>query len=520
MKKTVSSVEIALLLGALTALLSGCAVGPQYATPRLPVATQLPANESLKPLATTANLPGGTGQSFEANLKVPARWWTEFRSEPLNQMVQTALEKNPTLAAADRALLAAKENANAQYGALFPSIGVTSNLSRNSYPPSTYGQTSGNNNTYNLYGAGVNVSYRLDLMGGVRRQIEGALAQSEFQNFQLESAYLSLTANVVATSIREAAQREQFEAISAILKSQQDLAKVVQQQFEIGTVSQIEVSSQNTLVANTQSQLLNYEKNLAITRNQLVALMGGSLDFSKTPLFDLKNLYLPAKLPEAVSSELTQQRPDIRAAEALVKSTNAQVGVATANLLPQLNLTASLGSSALLSNMLFGPQATLWTLAAGLTQPVFQGGALSATRRATIANYEQAALNYEAVVVNAFTEVANTLKVLEISARNLQATAKALESAQINLKLVEQQYQFGTVNYLVVLNAQTQFQQAKINLINAQADRFANTAALYTTLGGGWWERSSPASLRVFGQQSFVPNAINSAEISQSKSMK
>jgi hypothetical protein len=174
--------------------------------------------------------------------------------------------------------------------------------------------------------------------------------------------------------------------------------------------------------------------------------------------------------------------------------------VATANLLPQINLTAGLGTSALLSDMLFGPQATLWTLGAGLTQPLFQGGSLVATRRAAKANYEQAAFNYEAVVINAFTEVSNALKALEISARNLQATAAAEKNAGTNLRLVEQQYRFGSANYLAVLNSQTQYQQAKINLINAQADRFAYSAALYASLGGGWWERSGPASLRVTGQ--------------------
>jgi NodT family efflux transporter outer membrane factor (OMF) lipoprotein len=494
-KKTVISARSTAILGSVAVLLSACAAGPDYQSPTLPSFSAMETKGSTKELTSVPNTIGGSKQRIDAALAFPTQWWNEFHSEALNQLVQVALEKNPTLAAADKSLLAAKENANAQYGALFPSIAATGNVSRNSYPPATYGQTSGNNNTYNLYGAGVNVSYRLDLTGGVRRQIESALAQADFQKYQLEGAYLSLTSNVVATAIREAAQREQYEALAKILESQQDFAKVVRKQFEIGSVSQIDVSSQNTLVANSQSQLLNFEKSLTITQNQLAALMGGYPGASIAKI-DLKKLHLPEQLQDMVPSQLLAQRPDILAAEALVKSTNAQVGVATANLLPQVNLTAGLGTSALLSEMLFGPQATLWTLGAGLTQPLFQGGSLVATLRAAKASYEQAALNYEAVVINAFVEVSNALKALEISARNLEAAASAEKNAGINLNLVEQQYRFGTSNYLAVLNSQTQYQQAKINLINAQADRFAYSAALYATLGGGWWHRPGPASLR------------------------
>lgn len=507
--KTVISVRSTAILGTVAVLLSACVAGPDYQSPALPSFSVLESKASSRELTSVPNTIGGSKQRIDASFTFPTQWWNAFHSDALNQLVQVALEKNPTLAAADRSLLAAKENANAQYGALFPSIVATGNVARNSYPPATYGQTTGNNNTYNLYGAGVNVSYRLDLTGGVRRQIESALAQADFQKYQLESAYLSLTSNVVATAIREASQREQYEALAKILESQQDFAKLVRKQFEIGSVSQIDVSSQNTLVANSQSQLLNFEKNLTITQNQLAALMGGYPGTTKSLKVDLKNLHLPDQMPDMVPSQLIAQRPDILAAEALVKSTNAQVGVATANLLPQINLTAGLGTSALLSDMLFGPQATLWTLGAGLTQPLFQGGSLTATRRAAKANYEQAALNYEAVVINAFVEVSNALKALEVSARNLEAAAIAEKNAGINLNLVEQQYRFGTTNYLAVLNSQTQYQQAKINLINAQADRFAYSAALYATLGGGWWQRSGPASLRA--------NANSNEPISQTQ---
>ncbi len=475
--------------------LFGCAVGPDFKQPDVPDIKKFSEFPLSKELTSAPNEVAGASQKFVEGYAVPSEWWKLFRSSELNSLVETSLRNNPNLGAAEASLRVAQENANATFGNIFPSVDVGAGATRQSLPPAYYGQTSGSTNTFTVYNASVNVSYKLDLFGGAKRQREGAKAQAEFQAYQLEGTYLSLTSNLVNAAIREAAQREQLDATQEILKSQENLASLIKKQFDIGTVSKIDVSSQNTLVANSQSQLYAYDKNLSVTRNMLTAYIGGYPGNTKVPQFKLSSLELPSSIPTVIASNLVRQRPDIKAAEAQLKLANAQVGVATANLLPQINITGSYATQALASDMLFGPASALWTLGAGLTQPIFQGGQLLAQRRGAKANYEVAAFNYEAVVINAFNEVANTLKALDISSKTLLSASEANKNAAMTLDLVKQQYQLGSTNYLAVLNAQTQSQQARINLIQAQADRYTNTVALYAALGGGWWTRQGPAYL-------------------------
>ena len=476
-------------------LLVACAAGPDFEQPSLSNQAKLTQGAFPEKLTTVPNIVGGSSQTYVDGLNLPSNWWALFRSTDLNQIVETALHKNPSLQAADAALRTAQASAQAQTGIYYPSVGLSAGVVRQQVPAAYYGQAGGDLAPYNLYNANVSVSYKVDLFGSSRRLVESARAQAEYQQFQLEATYLTLTTNVVNAAIREAAQREQLEATQTILQSQQNLAKLIEQQFAIGTVSKIDTSSQNTLVANSQSQLYSFDKNLSVTRNMLVAYTGSYPGSANLPQFRLASLQLPSEIPKIIPSDLVRQRPDIRAAEAALKASNAQVGVATANLLPQLNLSASYGSQALTTAALFGPGSTMWTLGASIFQPIFQGGTLRAQRDAAKASYDQAAANYEGTVVNAFQEVANALKSLEVAANTLASAASAEKNAGINLNLVTQQYKLGTTNYLVVLNSQTQYQQAKINLIQAQADRYTSTAALYAAIGGGWWNRTGPAYL-------------------------
>ena len=476
-------------------LLASCAAGPDFEAPTLSKNATLTSGNLPSKLTTVPDVVGGTAQGFVDGAQVPADWWTLFQSKDLNTIVDAALHKNPSLQAADAALRTAQASARAQTGVYFPSVGINATAARQQVPPAYCGQSSGDPSIYTLYNANVSVGYKVDLFGSSRRLVESARAQAEFQQFQLEATYLSLTTNVVNAAIREAAQKEQLEATRTILQSQQNLAKLIEQQFSIGTVSKIDTSSQNTLVANSQSQLYAYDKNLSVTRNMLIAYTGEYPGTANLPQFRLANLRLPSEIPSVIPSDLIRQRPDVRAAEAALKASNAQVGVATANLLPQINLTAAYGSEALTTAALFGPGTTMWSLGAGLFQPLFQGGSLRAQRDAAKAAYDQAAANYQGTVVNAFQEVANALKALETSANTLASAASAEKNAGVNLNLVTQQYKLGTTNYLAVLNSQTQYQQAKINLIQAQADRYTSTAALYAAIGGGWWNRSTPAYL-------------------------
>ncbi|MEY3058020.1 MAG: hypothetical protein RI941_743, partial [Pseudomonadota bacterium] len=299
--------------------------------------------------------------------------------------------------------------------------------------------------------------------------------------------------NIVTTAIREAALRAQYAANLEIYEAQKNLADIIAKQLEIGTASRVDLTSQISLAASSQIDLLNLDKNLSFTRNQLSVFVGEFPGNALLAKFDLSTLNLPEKIPLSIPSELVRQRPDIRAAESYIKSTNALVGVATANLLPQINLSGAIGSQALTTGALFGPNAAIWSVAGGVFQPLFQGGALLAQRRGAIATNEAAVFQYQATVLNAFQEVANALKALESDALALRAASEAERNALEYLNLLEQQYKLGTGSYLAVLIAQRQYQQTKFRLIGAQANRFANTAALFAALGGGWWNRTGPA---------------------------
>ena len=482
-----------------TGVISACAVGPDFKQPEAPKTSSYTEGPLSKKLTTAPGFPGGTEQEFVEGADIEAQWWELYKSPELDALIKKALQQNPNLGAADAALRAAQENVNAQIGGqYFPAVSVGGAATRQLQPSAIYGIPYGSD-TYNLYNTSVNVSYKLDVFGGARRAVEGARAQAEVAQYQLEGAYLSLTANVVTSAVKEAALRAQLQATEEILKAQTNLAEVTEKQLVIGTVSKVDVTSQRTLVSTSQVDLFNYERNLAFARNQLAVLVGELPSNAAITQFDLSKLRLPEKLPLSVPSSLVRQRPDVRAAEAQLKAQNAFVGVATANLLPQFNITGSIGSAALTSAALFGPNSALWSIGGGILQPLFQGGQLLAQRRGAIANYEQAAFQYQATVLSAFQEVANALRALETGAQGLKAASDAERYAYETLDLVQQQYKLGTASYLAVLYYQNQYQQAKVKSVAAQATRFSDTAALFTALGGGWWNREGPA---------FKPKAI------------
>lgn len=489
--------------------LTACAVGPDFKKPDPPKVGTYTEKPVSSELATAPSI-GGSKQSLDPGADIPAEWWSLYRSPELDALIKQALKRNPNLASADATLRAAQENANAIFGSLlFPSIGLGASATRQQITPSTFGLSSGNPNIFNLYNTSVSVNYNLDVFGGARRAVQSAQAQAEITGFQLEGAYLSLTANIVTTAIREAALRAQYQSNLEIYEAQKNLADLIRKQLEIGTASRVDLTSQVALAASSQIDLLNLDKNLSFTRNQLAVYVGDFPGNAQLAKFDLAKLNLPERIPLSIPSDLVRQRPDIRAAEAYIKSTNALVGVATANLLPQITLSGAMGSQALTTGALFGPNAAIWSVAGGVFQPLFQGGALLAQRRSAIATYEAAVFQYQATVLNAFQEVANALQALESDALALQAASEAERNALEYLNLLEQQYKLGTGSYLAVLIAQQQYQQTKFRLIDVQASRFANTAALFAALGGGWWNRSGPAFQTQVSEQVGAPQQSN-----------
>ncbi len=470
------------------ALLAACAVGPDYRAPEAPAASTY--TEKPQPGQTeAAPVRGGEAQSFEPGAEISAEWWKLFGSPALDKLMQTALAGHPTLDAAQAALRQAEENLNAQYSVLYPSVDAGLSARRQRISGATFGNPSIPPNVFNLYNASVNVSYAIDVAGGARRELEALESGIDFQRFQLEAAYLSLTANIATTAFREAALREQIRATREILDLQERGVQLVEKQFAIGAVSRADVLAQMAPLSATRASVPPLEKALAQTRNQLAVLVGKFPGEAELPELDLAAFRLPQTLPVSLPGDLVRQRPDIRAAEANLHQTNARIGVAQALMFPQLTLSGSYGRAALGAGNLFDPGTQIWNIGANLLQPIFHAGELQARKRGAIAAYEQAFAQYRQTVLGAFQNVADALNALEFDAATLKAQAEAEAAARESLEVTQKQFEFGSTSYLALLLAQRQYEQARIGLVQAQAARYADTAALFQALGGGWWRR-------------------------------
>jgi NodT family efflux transporter outer membrane factor (OMF) lipoprotein len=499
--------ELTALLGC--ALLGGCAVGPDFKPPASPQTDRytaepmpaqtagggapVPSTESAaQPAAASppdpSDVAAGGVQVFQNGANLPAQWWELFHSTRLNGLVEQAVRSNPDAAAAQAALREARENVLVQKGNYYPSVDLSGQAVRQKVSGAQFGQP-GFSAMYTLFNASVDVSYTLDVWGGVRRGVEGVAAQAEYQNFQLEGTYLTLASNVVTAAIQQASLRAQLAATREIIAADRQQLDVVRQQFEFGAASRADVLTQQTLLAQEAANVPSLQKQMDQSRNLLAVLVGQLPSEPLDSEFDLTELQLPQNLPVTLPSALVEQRPDVRAQQALLHRASAQIGVATANMLPQFTLSGSYGGASTKLGDVLKSGSNVWSFGAGLTQPLFRGGALRHQRRAAIAAYDQAAAQYRSTVLKAFQNVADVLRALDADAEAVLAQREAEQTAAANLGLSRSQYGAGAISYLTLLTAQRSYQQTRIALLQAEAARYADTAALFQALGGGWWNR-------------------------------
>ena len=472
-------------------LLASCAVGPDFKPPAAPAVSGY-TPEKQAPATISAAVKGGEAQRFVAGMDIPGQWWTLFHSPALDALIKEALQSNPSLEAAQATLRQAQENVLAQRGVLFPSVSGNLSTTREKISGAAFGNPK-SSSIFTLTTGSLSLSYALDVFGGARRELESTEAQAEFQRYQLEAAYLTLTSNVVAAAVQEASLRAQIAATQEIIEAETQQLDVLQRQFNLGGASRAAVLAQQATLNATQATLPTLEKQLAQQRVLLTALAGRLPSEEISQSFDLAALDLPQELPLSLPSRLVEQRPDIQAAQATLHQASAQIGVATAAMLPQITLSASYGNTVTdAGQLLSGPG--IWSIGAGLVQPIFKGGQLLHEKRAAEAAYDAAAAQYRNTVISAFQDVADALRALQSDAAALAAQLAAERSAADSLAISRTQYQAGAINYSTLLNAETTYQQAHINRVIAQAARFADTAALFQALGGGWWNRVDVAA--------------------------
>ena len=472
-------------------LLAGCAVGPDFVQPAAPDVTRY-TREPLASRTSSTDVKFGQAQHFVAGRDIPADWWRVFHSRALNSLVEKSLAANPTLQSAMAALRAAKESVYAQQGKYFPLVQANFSPSRQQTAADISPTPASGASLFNLYTAQVLVSYTFDTWGLNRRTVESLQATADSQRFMVEAAYLTLTSSVVLAAIQEASLRAQIEATEKIIEANSKMLDILRKQFTEGYANRSDVAAQEAALAQVQATLPPLRKALAIQRDLISALAGRFPSQEPRETFRLANLRLPTDLPLSLPAELVRQRPDVRSSEELLHTASANVGVAVANMLPSLTLSAGRGYTSTDLASLFSGPSIFWAVAGSATQPVFDGFNLLHLERAAQALYEQAAWNYRSTTITAFQNVADSLRAIQNDADAVKASSDFEKAAKVSLDLAQQQMQTGNANVLLLLNAQVTYENAVISLVIAQANRVSDTAALYQALGGGWWNRIQP----------------------------
>jgi NodT family efflux transporter outer membrane factor (OMF) lipoprotein len=467
---------------------AGCAVGPNF---KRPAAPNVPGYAPSAPSTTTgsAGVSGGEAQTFAQGHDIPGDWWTLFHSKPLNDLIERSLKNNPDLKSAQAALLVARENTLAQRGAYYPSVSGSFAATRAKTSEEISPVPSFTTFQYSLFTPEVSVSFVPDVFGLNRRTVESLKAQQEQARYVVAATNITLSSNVAAAAIQEASLRAQIGATDELIRINTGMLDVLRKQFEKGYVGRLDVAAQESQLAQIAATLPPLLKQLAQQRD-LLAVLSGGFPSEELEKFELSSLQLPQQLPLSLPSKLVEQRPDVLQADENLHSASALIGVARANRLPSFNLTGDIGSMALAFGNIFKAGTGFRDATAGVTQPIFEGGTLLHKERAARAAYVQADEQYRSTVLTAFQNVADTLHALEQDADALKAAVAARDAAKVTLDLTTQQMRVGYVNYLALLGAEQAYEQAMINLVQAQANRYSDTAALFQALGGGWWNRA------------------------------
>ena len=474
------------LLASSALIVAGCAVGPNFTRPVPPPATRYVADVPGDEAASAGTQP----QRITLGRQIEGDWWTLFRSEAIEQVVAQAVNHNRTLAASMATLAQAQEFALARAGSQYPQVELTAGAGRQQYGKEFLGPIG--IPPFSYFAVAPTVSYTLDYTGGVARSVEQQYALAEVERHQLDAAYLTVTGQAVMQTLAIASARAQIATVEAILAQDRDNLRLVQSAFDNGSVAREDVVSAQSQIANDGTLLPPLRQELAKAHHALSLVLGRAPADVLPDDVDLAQITLPLQLPVSLPSELAHRRPDILAAEARLHASTSAVGVAQSNLYPKIQLSASVGQQSLKADQLFDRADNAWSIIAGLTAPIFDGGTLRAEKRAAVDAMHASAANYEQIVLEAFAQVADLLEGLGHDTEQLDAQDQAQRAAQSSLDLARISYREGNAGVLLVLDAERSYQQARLGYVRAMAQRYLDTVQLFLALGG-----TSPSAARL-----------------------
>ena len=461
-----------------TTLVSGCAVGPDFERPAAP---NTPGYTSTS-VSTLPSAGGETQQRLAVGRDVAPEWWREFRSPELDEVIELALAGSPTLESARFNLARSRQQVRAAIGGYFPTVDLAVDAGR-----ARTGTTSRDGPTIeNDFSYGPFVSFSPDLWGRVRRTVEQVDALREVQRYQLAATYLTLTGSAISQALNIAAIRAQIAQVNELIALDRRTVELTRASFEAGRSARTDVLAAEAQLTSDLTQLPPLNQQLAVARHALAVLVGRAPAEWTPPNFDLDDFAVPGELPVKVPSELVRRRPDILAAEATMHASSATIGIATANMYPDLVLTGSWSRGGVDPAIMFNSWSTVWSIAGGLTQPLFRGGELLSTKRAAVEQFNADFASYRDTVLLSFGQVADVLRALEHDAELLDAQRTAMNTAQASLDLIQESYEVGQGSFLEVLVAQRLLFQARLGFVRAKAQRLQDTAQLYVAMGGAW----------------------------------
>ncbi len=457
-------------------LLSGCTLGPDFKTPEPPkVSTYAAKGDAVAPGDQRVAL----GKAIEGN------WWAGFRAPALDDTIRQALAGNLDIDEARNRMAEAEEQVNVAEGALLPQVSFGTTAGYQKYGKSLFGPFNVSIPPFAYYTVGPTATFPLDLFGGQRRTVEEQQAFLEYQHHELDAAYQSLTAHVAVEALALAAARAEIDIVQAIIAEDQRNVDLVQQAITAGSGTRVQLVSAQSQLAQDRALLPDLRQNEAVARHALAILAGKAPAEWSPPDFALTDFTLPEELPVSLPSELVHRRPDIQAAEAQLHAASAAIGVATANLYPNISLSGTATLQALTPGGLFNSVNNAWSIAGNLTQPIFDGGRLSAQKRAAVDNYQAQLASYRRTIIGAFGDVADRLQALANDADRLKAQQAAAETAAQSLDLARKSYQAGNSGILDVIDAERRYAQAELGLSRAKTQRLMDTAELYLAVGNG-----------------------------------
>src|SRR6202034_1248553 len=485
MTQSLKRVSPSVALVVALAVLTGCAVGPNYKRPAVDVPGMYRGSTADMPGPADAKPQPGQPERAKAEQATASlgdeKWWEVFQDPQLQSLIRIALKKNYDVRIAATRVLQAQAQLGIARADQLPSLSAGGNVNSQQSPKigpiPAYEITQGQ--------LTASVPYNLDFWGKYRRATEAARANLLANEWAQKEVTATLVANLATAYFQLRELDLELEISQRTFHSRSDSLQSPQTLEQHGIDSLLDVRQSEQLVYTAATEIPDFERQIAQQENAISILLGNNPGDVPRGLRLTEEPHAP-EVPAGLPSSLLERRPDVREAEESLIAANAQIGVARAAYFPQISLTGTAGyESPALTNLFTGP-ASLWHLAASVPQPIFQGGRLKSNVRLTEAQREQMRLTYEETIQGAFRDISNGLVGYRKNREFRIQQERLLASAQDAARLSEVRFKAGTTDYLEVLTNETNSFSAELGLAQAQANELISLVQIYQALGGGW----------------------------------